>query len=239
MPELLDWLATEFTAKKYSMKALHRLIVTSDLYQRSSVATPELRSANAPVDPGNKYLWKYPVRRLEAEIIRDSVLSAAGTLDLSIGGVSFRGEDIMERRVMSAPRTGHYDTRTNRRGIYMGRGADASMNMLPAYLSLFDAEDGHTQCPQRSRNITAPQVLFLLNGALTDEASRKLARRLESEGGTDALSRVKYGYKLVLGRLPSASERDQVLSYLRGGSAAQWEGFSWMLLNLTEFIFLP
>ena len=144
----------------------------------------------------------------------------------------------MERRVMSAPRTGHYDTRTNRRGIYMGRGADASMNMLPVYLSLFDAEDGHTLCARRSRNITAPQVLFMLNGSLTHESSRKLARRLESEGGKDASVRVDYGYKLVLGRPPAASERDHALSYLGSGSTAQWEGFSWMLLNLSEFIFL-
>jgi hypothetical protein len=239
MPELLDALAAEFAARKYSMKALHRLIVTSDLYQRSSVTTPELRAANAPIDPANKYLWKYPVRRLDAEIIRDSVLHAAGTLDTSVGGRSFRAEDIMERRVMSAPRTGHYDTRTNRRGIYMGRGADLSMKMLPDYLSLFDAEDGHIPCARRSRSITAPQVLFMLNGSLTDQASKNLARRLQSEGGNTASERVDYGYKLLLGRPPSPSERDNALSWLRGGSDRQWEGFAWMLLNLSEFIFLP
>ena len=123
-PELLDWLASEFIAKKYSMKALHRLIVTSDLYQRGSIATPQLRSANEAKDPANKFLWKFPVRRLDAETIRDSVLHAAGTLDTSIGGRSFRAEDIMERRVMSAPLTGRYDTRVNRRATYMGRGDD-------------------------------------------------------------------------------------------------------------------
>jgi len=233
-PELLDWLAAEFAGRKFSMKSLHRLIVTSDLYQQSSAVPPELRAANSAIDPSNKHLWKYPVRRLEAEAIRDSMLQVAGTLDTSIGGRSFRGEDIRERRVMSAARTGHYDTRSNRRGIYMGRGADASMNMLPSYLSLFDAEDGHSPCARRERSITAPQVLFLLNGALAQEASKNLARRLKS-----AASPVDYGYKIVLGRAPSAAERDHAMSYLEAGDTARLEGFSWMLLNLSEFVFLP
>ncbi len=140
----------------------------------------------------------------------------------------------MERRVMSAARTGHYDARSNRRGIYMGRGSDASMNMLPAYLSLFDAEDGHAPCARRERSVTAPQVLFLLNGALAREASKKLAERLKSVD-----SPVDYGYKVVLGRVPSAAERDHAMSYLRADDPARLEGFSWMLLNLSEFVFLP
>jgi hypothetical protein len=198
------------------------------------VTSPQLQAANSAIDPGNKHLWKFPVRRLEAETIRDSVLQVAGSLDTAIGGRSFRAEDIMERRVMSAARTGHYDTRSNRRGIYMGRGSDASMNMLPSYLSLFDGEDGHTPCARRERSVTAPQVLFLLNGALVQEASKKLAKRLETAGNP-----VDYGYKLVLGRAPSASERDVALSYLQKADTGRLEGFSWMLLNLSEFVFLP
>ncbi len=103
---LLDWLASEFVAKKYSMKAMHRLIVTSDLYQRDSAGSPAQNAANLAIDPANRHLWRYPLRRLEAESIRDSVLSAAGALDASIGGRSFRAADILERRVMSAARTG-------------------------------------------------------------------------------------------------------------------------------------
>ena len=238
-PELLEWLASEFTARKYSMKSMHRLMVTSELYQRSSVATPELAAANATIDPSNKHLWKFPVRRLEAEAIRDSVLAVAGTLETSVGGRSFRGEDINERRVMSAVRTGHYDKRDKRRGIYMGRGSDASMNMMPAFLTLFDAEDGHVPCARRERSVTAPQVLFLLNGALAQEASRDLAQRLYKEAGESPAAKVEYGYKLVLGRAPSASERDAALSYLDSVEPAKVVGFSWMLLNLSEFVFLP
>lgn len=238
-PELLDFLASEFAARGYSMKAMHRLIVTSNAYQQASAVAPELRTANAAIDPSNKHLWKFPVRRLEAEAIRDSVLHAAGTLDNSIGGHSFRGEDINERRVQSAARTGNYDKRANRRGIYMGRGADASMNMMPAYLTTFDAEDGHTPCARRERTITAPQVLYLLNSPLTQAASRDLAERLYREVGPAPAAKVDYGYKLVLGRAPTPAERDAALSYLGKARPAELTGFAWMLLNLSEFVFLP
>ncbi len=238
-PELLDWLASEFTARQYSMKAMHRLMVTSELYQQSSVAPAELAAANGAVDPGNKHLWKFPVRRLEAETIRDAMLAAAGTLDTTVGGRSFRGEGINERRVMSAVKTGNYNTLSNRRGIYMGRGSDASMNMMPAFLTLFDAEDGHVPCARRERTITAPQVLYLLNGPLAQEASRDLAQRLYTEAGASPAAKVEYGYKVALGRTPTASERDAALSYLGKGEPEQLTGFAWMLLNLSEFVFLP
>jgi len=233
--ELLDWLASEFAARKYSMKALHKLILMSELYQRGSVATPALRAANAQIDPDNRYLWKFPVRRLEAEAIRDSVLAAAGTLDDAVGGRSFRAEDILERRVMSAARTGHYDTRVNRRAIYMGRGADGSMNMMPAYLATFDAEEGHTPCARRQRTVTAPQVLFMMNNPLTHEASRKLGERLQA--APTPAAQVALGYQLTLGRNPSPAERDHALSFLASGGAL--DRFAWMLLNLSEFVFLP
>lgn len=238
-PELLDWLASEFTAQGYSMKAMHRLIVTSEAYQRAGVVSKELHAANVGIDANNKQLWKFPVRRLEAEAIRDSVLSVAGTLDTAVGGMSFRGSDINERRVMSATRTGYYDKRDNRRAIYMGRGSDASMNMMPAFLATFDAEDGHTSCARRERSITAPQVLYLLNGEFTQVASRDLAERVYLEGGASAEAKVNYGYKLVLGRAPSAAERDAALTYLGEGEPARLTGFAWMLLNLSEFVFLP
>jgi hypothetical protein len=231
-PALLDWLASEFVANKFSMKAMHRLIVTSEAYQRGA----NREAANLKNDPANKYLWQYPSRRLDAETIRDGMLHAAGTLDTSIGGRSFRAGDILERRVMSAARTGHYDTRANRRGIYMGRGTDASMNMMPAYLTLFDAEDGHVPCARRERTVTAPQVLWTMNGELAQEAAAGIARRLE---GATAREKADHAFQLVLGRSPSAAERDQALSYAARGTRQDWEGLAWTLLNLTEFVFLP
>lgn len=235
-PALLDWLASEFAARKYSMREMHRLIVTSRAYQRASAAPTAIAKTNLEIDPKNRSLWKFPLRRLEAEAIRDSVLFAAGALDLSVGGRSFRAEDIQERRVMSETHKGDYDQRLNRRAIYMGRGPDASMNMMPAYLSTFDAEDGHSTCARRQRTITAPQVLFLLNNELTNEASKKLAQRLGAAG--DVRVAVEQGYRIALSRPPSSAERDHALSYV-AGDPARLQGFAWMLLNLSEFVFLP
>jgi hypothetical protein len=236
-PELLDWLASEFIAGKYSMKRMHRLIVTSDAYKRSSVVTPALRAANQAIDPKNVYLWKFPLRRLEAESVRDAILFSAGDLDLSIGGKSFRAEGIQERRGASMPRTGDYDDRRNRRAAYMGRGQHSSMNMMPAFLALFDAEDGQASCPRRNHTITAPQALFMLNSELTREASEKLARRLRTEAQGDLPLAVERGYKITLSRAPSGSERDYALSYL-GNNPDRLESLAWMLFNLTEFIFV-
>jgi hypothetical protein len=221
------------------MKAMHRLIVTSELYQQSSTVDRETREANTAIDPANKQLWKFPVRRLDAEAVRDSMLAVAGTLDRAIGGMSFRAEDINERRVMSAAKTGYFDKRDHRRAIYMGRGSDASMNMMPSFLTTFDGEDGKVPCARRERSITAPQVLYLLNGQLPQEASRDLAERLFREAPASPAAKVEYGYKLVLGRAPSPAERDAALSYLGKGKPEELTGFAWMLLNLSEFVFLP
>lgn len=237
-PELLDWLASEFVARKYSMKAMHRLIVTSEAYKRSSSVSPAEHEANRAIDPKNLYLWKFPLRRLDAESVRDAVLSVAGDLDLSIGGRSFRGDGIEERRGASTPRTGNYDQRSNRRAVYMGRGQHSSMNMMPAFLSLFDAEDGQSSCARRNSTITAPQTLFLFNSELTQDASRKLATRLRTEAKGDLASAVQRGYEIALSRRASSAERDQALTYLNNDTA-RLEGFAWMLLNLSEFIFVP
>jgi hypothetical protein len=219
------------------MKAMHRLIVTSATYRRDSAADAPISTANMAVDPTNKYLWKYPLRRLEAEPARDAVLYAAGSLDLSVGGRSFSGEGIEERRGGSTPKTGDYDDRRNRRAAYMGRGQHSSMNMMPSSLELFNAEDGQFSCARRVHTVTAPQVLFMLNSELTHGAAKKLAERLRAEAAGDLSSAVDLGYKIALSRTPSAAERDYAMTYLNN-NGQRLDGFAWMLLNLSEFMFV-
>src|SRR5947207_8559169 len=134
-PKLLDWLATEFVAQKYSMKWLHRLIVTSETYRRASSGPPDREEANRRIDPDNRLLWKFPLRRLDAEPIRDAVLLVAGKLDLSTGGKSF--ED------------GKAGGDSNRRAAYMSRGYLSYTNAMPDYLQTFDAEDWRLFCAGR------------------------------------------------------------------------------------------
>ena len=193
-PELLDWLASEFIAHGYSMKWLHRLIVTSDAYQRASAAndTVSTESANRLRDPENRTLWRFPLRRLEAEPIRDALHQLAGTLDLTLGGKSVTDDD--------------RGTGMHRRTAYLQRGYRASQEIMPAFLQSFDAEDGRTVCTRRNQTETAPQALYLMNSDLVETVSRKLADRIHTETGTDWTASIRLGYRLVLGRPPTDAE---------------------------------
>jgi hypothetical protein len=216
-PPLLDWLAAEFAARKFSMKAMHRLIVTSEAYKRASDGRD---AANRKADPGNMYLWHYPLRRLDAETVWDSIHSAAGTLDLTVGGKSFD------------PKSG-----TPRRGAYMTRGYASNREATPAFLQAFDAEDGRTPCPLRTHTVTAPQALFLMNSEVIDAACTKFAERLQKVADKDLNAAVNLGYRTALGRPPSAGEMERALKYL-DRDPSRLRGFAWLLFNLDEFIFM-
>ena len=222
-PKLLDWLASEWMAQKYSMKWLHRCIVTSDTYRRASTVPGEQETANRRIDPDNQRLWKYPLRRLEAEAIRDALLHVAGTLDMTVGGKSF---DAVKAEGAS-----------NRRTAYMSRGYQAHADAMPAYLQTFDAEDGRAVCPRRNQTVTAPQALWMMNGEVADHASRQFAERLKNLGAGDLNTAVTCGFKIALGRPPAVGERAKALQYLQG-DPGRLKGFAWLLLNLDEFLYV-
>src|SRR6185369_16762721 len=122
-PQLLDWLASEFASRKFSMKEMHRLMVTSDTYKLASDADPVRMAANLKTDPQDTYLWRYRVQRLEAEPVWDSILAAAGTLDRTVGGPSFSIGTGGGRRGGPPVRAAAGPPSTaNRRGAYMLRG---------------------------------------------------------------------------------------------------------------------
>jgi hypothetical protein len=233
---LLDWLASEFVDRKFSIKEINRLMVTSQAYMRASAMDPALVTANSKIDPADDYLWEFHLQRMEAEPIWDSILSAAGTLDLSVGGPSFdisppagrRGE----RRTDAAP-----GAPPNRRAAYMRRGFSTSRDVMANFLQSFDADDGRLPCPMRTRTITAPQDLFLMNSEEVDKASTKFAERLQKESGGDIKSAIDLAYKIAVGRPPSSNEKDEALSYVRD-DASRLKGLTWMLFNLDEFIFV-
>jgi hypothetical protein len=222
-PRLLDWLASEFIAQKYSMKSLHRLIVTSETYRRVSAGPADRETANRRIDPDNQLLWKFPLRRLEAEPIRDALLAVAGRLDLTVGGKSF--ED------------GKGDGDSNRRAAYMSRGYLAYTNAMPDYLQTFDAEDGRMACPRRNPTVTAPQALFMMNNELVEDASGRLAEQLRKESGGDLTAAVTLGFRIALGRPPSDTERARALDYLQD-DPGRIKGFAWLLLNMDELLYV-
>ncbi len=234
-PELLDWLASEFVARKFSMKEMNRLMVTSAAYRMSSVPDAGWLRANVKADPQNTFLWHYRVERLEAEPVWDSVLSASGSLDLTVGGPSFSvgtgGRRGAGRGPAAAPAA------TNRRGAYMIRGFSTNSDVTPNFLQVFDVDDGRAPCPMRTQTVTAPQSLFMMNSDEIESASAKLAERLKKDSGGDLKAAVGLGYRLTLGRPASSSEVDRALTYLEN-DPARLKGFAWLLFNMDEFIYV-
>jgi hypothetical protein len=193
---LLDWLADEFMAHGWSMKYMHRLIVTSRAYRMDSQANP----ANLVRDRDNRYLWRTNVRRMEGEVVRDSLLHVAGQLDLTMGG----------------PDIDHHSGLTSRRrSLYFRHAAEKQME----FLTLFDAASV-TECYRRSESLVPQQALALVNSSLALEQSRLLARSLSGKIGTgDAAAFVQAGFEQVLSRSPTAEETTTCVQFLREQTA--------------------
>ena len=236
-PQLLDWLASEFVARKFSMREMHRLMVTSDTYKLASEVNPVVVAANLKADPQDAYLWHYRVQRLEAEPIWDSILTAAGNLDLTVGGASFTIGGGGGRRGGGGRGMAAAADAAHRRGAYMTRGFSTNSEVTPNFLQAFDVDDGRAPCPMRTQTVTAPQGLFMMNSEEIESASLKLAERLQKESGGDLKAAVDLGYRLTLGRPPSGGERDRALSYVEN-DPLRLKGFAWLLYNLDEFIYI-
>jgi hypothetical protein len=200
-PELLDWLATEFMRRGWSMKAILRLIVTSATYRQSSRATPALRER----DPKNKLLARGPRFRLEAEMIRDVALAASGLLSPKIGGPSVF--PYQPDGIWSIPYSGEQwqisaGEDRYRRGLYTFWRRSSP---YPAFVT-FDATSREFCTVRRVRTNTPLQALTTLNDPAFFDAARALARRMQREGGTDARAQLAYGFRLCLARRPKPAE---------------------------------
>lgn len=233
---LLDWLAAEFVKRRFSMKEMHRLLVTSETYQLASEVDPAQASLQHEADPENTSLWHFRLRRLEAEPIWDAILTAAGTLDSRVGGPSFDLGNSAGRRggARAVPRV---DPRSYRRATYMIRGYSTSRDVVPNFLQAFDVDDGRVPCPLRTQTVTAPQALFLMNGAVIDQACTQFADRLRKESGGDLDAAVDLAYRITLTRLPSPAEKSHARAYL-GNDPARLKGLAWLMFNLDEFLYV-
>jgi len=204
-PELLDWLAVEFVESGWNVKRLLKLIVTSSAYQQSSRVTPELQQR----DPDNRLLARGPRVRLDAEVIRDSALHAAGLLTHRLGGPSVfpyhpRGlwQEINNRPGYS--RTYQQDSGANlyRRSLY----TFWKRTVPPPSMAAFDAPEREFCVVRRSRTNTPLQALVLLHDPQFVEAARHLGRRMMAGEG-DVDRRLTYGFRICFARQPSAEER--------------------------------
>jgi hypothetical protein len=200
-PELLDWLATELVARRFSLKAIHRLIVTSAVYRQSSRATPELLAR----DPGNRLLARGPRFRLDGETIRDVSLAAAGLLARRIGGPSvfpYQPEGIWDLPYNSDRWTASAGPDRYRRGLYtFWRRTSPYPSMMT-----FDGTSREVCTVRRIRTNTPLQALTTLNDPAFFDAARALGRRMAREAGADPGRRAAHGFRLAAGRAPEPEE---------------------------------
>jgi hypothetical protein len=228
-PELLDWLAIQLRDGGQSLKALHRLIVKSAVYRQSSSHDP----AAAGVDSDNRWLWRMNRRRLDAEALRDSVLTVSGSLDSTMGGPGF---ELFRFKDDHSPIYDHtapdvFDNPlVRRRTIYR-----FIVRSVPnPFLDCLDGADPNVNTPMRSSTITALQALALLNDAFMVKQSQAFALRLAALGD-DLACQIEAAFVHALGRPPRGGERDALTTYARKHGLAN---ACRLLFNTNEFLFI-
>jgi hypothetical protein len=215
-PELLDFLAAEFIRSGWSVKAMHRLIMLSATYQQVSTSN----QSGLAADPENRLLWRANRHRLEAEELRDSLLSVAGRLDETIGGPGF------------------LEMATPRRSLYlMSIRTGAKM---AEFRPLFDAPDCSGIVERRNESIVAPQALFLMNDPLVAELATALGERVVREVNTDSRrDQIQMLYEIALGRMPTVEEYEIGLQFLNDGTQPDpMSRYCRLILSTNEFMFV-
>jgi hypothetical protein len=202
-PELLDWLAAKFVAGGWSLKNLHRLILVSETYRQSSAPRAEALT----VDADSRFLWRFPPRRLEAEAIRDSILSVSGKLNLEAGG---RGFDFFNQRggLSDYEPKETFDEDGWRRMIYAHKVRMVSVGVFGA----FDCPDAGQMKPVRTRSITPVQSLGLFNSPFVNRQAGFFADRLRAEVGDDVVDQVARAFELAYARRPTPSEQTRLVT---------------------------
>jgi mono/diheme cytochrome c family protein len=232
-PRLLDWLAVEFVDRGWSVKAMQRLMLTSEAYQMSSRDI----AANVAIDPENRQFWRMPRQRLEAEALRDSLLAVAGTLDRTLGGPNvfpYIDPDLFEKSSRRDwPGKPDDDPTTWRRSLYVF----SKRSIRYPLFETFDQPNLINSVDRRNRSTVAPQALILMNNATVVFHARKFAARVRSEAGEDPAAQVDRAFRLALGRAPDAAETQKALAFLSGGG--QLSDFCHVLFNLNEFAYRP
>ena len=250
-PELLDWLAVEFVERGWSIKAMHRLMMLSNTYQMGS----RYDAGNAALDPQNRYLWRMNRRRLDAEALRDSVLTVAGTLNLKMGGkpvvLPLSEEekvgmlDLYDQWPVSLDAQEH-----TRRSVYLY----VKRSFLLPMFATFDMPDTSISCARRDVTTVAPQALALLNSEFMVHQAQAFANRLQKENGKDPRGWIQSAWRLALGRTPSREETEKALELFNPDPGGHTDGgpsnlpeaaealsltkLGLLMFNLNEFLYL-
>ena len=250
-PELLEWLTGEFIRSGWSLKHLHRLIVNSAAYRQGSA----FDQVKADIDPENRLLWRCHPVRLESEILRDSMLKVAGTLNPAMFGPAFKppipAEALQARNVKDPYPTDAKDTPdTRRRTIYMFHKRVVQYPLMQA----FDAPDAQVSCGRRMNTTVAPQALALLNDPFVRLRAEELAKRLQKNANDGIEAQIRMAFQLCLSREPAHDELADARAFIteqtsgrkqrdttKLGEAAQHlalTDFCQTLFGLNEFIYV-
>jgi hypothetical protein len=240
-PDLLDWLANRFIQSGWSIKAMHRLIMSSQTYQRATVQ----HAGNAAIDSGNKYFWRFERRRLDAESIRDGMLLLGGNLDLDRPGPHpFPAKDQWK---WTAHRQFKAVYPSNHRSVYL-----MVQRLHPhPFLSIFNGPDTSASTAMRDRSTVPLQALFMTNSQLVDEQAQGLAKSLIADEANPQ-QRIQLAFQRVLLRPPNDHEQHRVSKFIadyrqllteEGVPSEQRELIAWAacvrgLLTANEFLFL-
>ncbi|MBI3410116.1 MAG: PSD1 domain-containing protein [Planctomycetes bacterium] len=187
-PELLDYLAGELIQGGWKLKPIHKLIMTSAVYQQSSA----LDEARAKVDRDNKLFWRRPSRRLEAEVIRDTLLAVSGSLDPKMYG------------------PGTLDEASKRRSIYF----TVKRSKLMPMMVIFDAPEALSGMAERPTTTIAPQALHLLNNPQVRQTAKDFARRIAPDSKSNLEDAVRMGYRIAVARNPTREEMEDSLEFV-------------------------
>ncbi len=237
-PELLDWLASEFMAGGWQVKRMHRLIMLSSAYRMSASAS----EAGLRVDPANSLFWRFNMRRLTAEEVRDSILAVSGNLNLRAGGPSVYPP--IPKEVLagqSVPGSGWKTSSPEdscRRSVYV----HVKRSLLVPILSVHDQADTDNSCPVRFTTTVPTQALGMLNGAFINEQAAILAERLDLECHEDLPGQVRRAIRLTTGRDPSADEVNRDIAFIQKlaakGDPEPLKRYCLLALNTNEFMYL-
>ena len=230
-PELLDWLAVEFAEKGWSMKQMHRLIMTSEAYRATSVAPAE----SLAKDPENLYLTRMSRRRLDGDAIRDTTLAVAGTLNLKMGGVgvipAMTKEELLAARMPELWPVHPDPAEHNRRSVYLQMKRSLTLPML----QIFDAPDTASSCARRERSTVAPQALAMMNSEFMVTQAGRFAERVKRVAGESVEEAVDAAWSIAFSRPPSTAERSTAAAYLRRNSL---ERLCLLVMNTSEFLYV-
>ena len=238
-PELLDWLAVEFVRRGWSVKQLHRLIMNSRTWKQSSRVTPN----HVKKDPENVWLSRMPMRRMDAEALRDSLLVVAGRLDLTLGGPPQAVQTRADGLAYTSPTDKGW-----RRSIYTKQ----TTKTTPTILEVFDFPKMTPNCTRRTESTVAPQALHLMNDSNVRKWARSFAERVVKEASETTETRVALAHRIAFGREPTDEERELAVKALEQLTASAVTGgtetsearlkalakYCHTLMNAAEFIYI-